>query len=266
MRDIHITVGSVDEALKDASRRFEIPEDAFDVLDSSPVTEDSGAEVAPGMQVRLKIKPDYLADVARGYVLGILKRMNIMAEVRVRPTPDFVHVDILSEQSSILIGRGGQTLDAIQHIVNRIVGGNEKNMPLILVDIENYRARRNRRLERIAKNAAREVRKMGRPVKLEPMLPAERKFIHKFLSDVNGVTTYSIGREGQRGVIIDIEKQPKSASVGDEELLPEILNDTGIYKRPRQLFQDPTPRNLHTNHSNDPDDIGELLDPGISDE
>ena len=259
MKDIEIKCRSEAEALESAAEHFRIPEQAFNVL------EVSDAEEEGQILVRLRIKMDYFKERARHIVNDLLEHMKVPAEVSARAGRDFLTVEIHTERGSILIGRRGQTLDAIQHIVNRMVSRNERNIPMILVDVENYRVRANRRLAKVAERAAQKVERTGRPVKLDPMTSHERKFIHKLLSDWEGIITYSIGREGQRCIVIAEESAPKTTSSGDEELLPELLNDTELRKPKRPLLGKKRPRNANPKPLNHTDGMGDLIDPGMLD-
>ncbi|MBQ4504896.1 MAG: KH domain-containing protein, partial [Firmicutes bacterium] len=97
----------------------------------------------------------------------------------------------------------GQTLDAIQYLCSLVANKNSENYVRVVIDAENYRAKRERTLEQLANRLADKVRKTGRSVRLEPMNPYERKVIHATLQNRNGVTTRSEGEEPYRRVIIE---------------------------------------------------------------
>ena len=106
-----------------------------------------------------------------------------------------------------MIGRRGETLDAIQQLTNYSVNrGNDKRVR-VHIDAENYRLKREQSLEHLAQKVAAKVLKYRRNVTLEPMNAYERHVIHTALQDVDGVTTYSMGTEPNRRVIVAIEKK-----------------------------------------------------------
>jgi len=259
MKEIEIIAGSEKDAIDFAVKQFRMPREAFEVVGSFQESAPEGSP--PELRFRLRMKLDTLIVVTRERVVELLKQMGIMAEVRIRPEKEFFHVDIHSESGSLLIGKRGETLDAIQHLTNRMISRSERDMPLILVDVENYRERVNRRLKKIALSAAEKVGKTGQPVELEPMTPTERKFIHKLLSEVEGIDTYSMGREGQRRIIVSLENAPRSTSVGDEEILPELLNDITNVKRQRPLDQRTASLNNKAKPSNSSDASDDLMEP-----
>jgi len=241
MKDIELTSSSQAEALETLSRHFRMPREAFEIVETREA-EQAVDKGTPGLlQIKVRMRRDFLKNLVRDRMVGLFKNMGVMAEVRVRLGEDFINVDIFTQQGSLLIGRRGQTLEALQHLVNRMICGNDKDMPMILVDVENYQARIHRRLRKIAQRSVEIVRKTNQPVRLEPMPPHERKFIHKLLSEEKGITTYSMGREGQRSVIIASELSSRISSGEDEELLPELLDDPTIFKRKGSAFQRRSP-------------------------
>jgi spoIIIJ-associated protein len=278
MKYIDVRAATETEALKKISEQLRMSENAFEIIDSKPVDADNPDEEKK-ILVKLRVREDFLIDLTRKKVIGLLKHMEIEAEVSVRRKEDFLSVDILSPKGSLLIGRRGQTLDSIQHIINRMISRNDKSMPLILVDVEKYRTRLNQRLQGTARRAAEKVMKSGKPIKLEPMPSSERKFIHKCLSSIKGIKTYSMGRDRQRRVIVDLEAPRKMEAVRKKEaprkketkkvkekVLPEILKGVFVVKKARSLFNDDVKRpKISAKPVTHSDDLGELLDPGILD-
>mgnify|MGYP000887760435 CR=1 FL=1 len=237
MKEIEIIDPSDKDALEFAMKQFRLPNEAFVYIGSELKSAEEGAPSET--HYRFQVNMDYFNNLVLDKVKRLLDFMGIQADVRVRSEKEFLMVDVFSESGSILIGKKGETLEAIQHLINRMISRSEREMPLILVDVENYRERVNRRLKKIALSAADKVQKSGQPVELEPMAAGERKFIHKLLSEIEGITTYSLGREGQRCVIVAPENAPRTTYVGDEEILPEFLNDISSTpaKRRRPLHE-----------------------------
>ena len=108
-----------------------------------------------------------------------------------------------------LIGRRGETLDAIQQLTNYAVNSGREKRIRVHVDAENYRAKREQSLERLANKVAGKVVKYRRSVTLEPMNAYERHVIHTALQEVPGVTTYSTGVDPNRRVIVAYDREKK---------------------------------------------------------
>ena len=136
------------------------------------------------------------------FLTGLLEHMDSPAAVKVYEEEKGRYKVILEGQKlGALIGRRGETLDAIQQLTNYAVNsGNEKRIR-VHVDAENYRARREASLESLAMKVAGKVKKYRRSVTLEAMNAYERHVIHAALQDVKGVTTYSVGTEPNRRVV-----------------------------------------------------------------
>jgi spoIIIJ-associated protein len=112
-------------------------------------------------------------------------------------------LDIVGDSGGLVIGRRGQTLDAIEYLVNRMVGRQEESSPgRLVVDAERYRERRREYLEDLARRLADKVRQTGRPVTLNPMSPRDRRTVHLVLRDGAGVVTRSQGEGFFRKVIV----------------------------------------------------------------
>lgn len=122
---------------------------------------------------------------------------------------DTYQVDLVGDDLGFLIGRRGETLDAIQHLTNYAINRDSSKRTRINVDAENYRRKREESLRRLAIKVAGKVVKYRRSITLEPMNAYERHVIHTALQDVPGVTTYSMGTEPNRRVIVAYDKDKK---------------------------------------------------------
>ena len=109
----------------------------------------------------------------------------------------------------VLIGKRGQTLDSLQHLVSLVINKHSEDYLRVKLDTENYRERRKETLENLAKNIAYKVKRTRRPVSLEPMNPYERRIIHATLQDDRYVVTKSEGEEPFRHVIVLLKKERK---------------------------------------------------------
>ena len=142
------------------------------------------------------------------FLSELLKKMNIEATVEAAETEDGLRLNIVSTTDGLLIGRRGETLDAIQYIVSLYVNKDRKENGYrrVSVDTEGYRARREETLRRLARKNAAQVARTGRSVAMEPMNPYERRVLHSALQGFRGVTTHSEGEEPNRRVIITPDK------------------------------------------------------------
>ena len=142
------------------------------------------------------------------FLSGLLEHMNSTAAVKVyRDEEGRYKVILEGEKLGALIGRRGETLDAIQQLTNYSVNRGSDKRVRVHVDAENYRLKREQSLEHLAEKVAQKVLKYRRNVTLEPMNAYERHVIHTALQDVEGVTTYSMGTEPNRRVIVALEKK-----------------------------------------------------------
>ena len=116
-----------------------------------------------------------------------------------------LYIDLTGDDMGILIGKRGQTLDALQYLVNLVVNKKSPYYISVMLDTENYRQRRKETLESLAFNLAKKVKHTKRNVVLEPMNPYERRIIHSALQNDRFVTTYSEGEEPYRNVVITLK-------------------------------------------------------------
>lgn len=142
------------------------------------------------------------------FLSDLLKQMKIEATVEAAETEDGLRLNILSATDGLLIGRRGETLDALQYIVSLYMNKDRKENGYrrVSVDTEGYRARREETLRRLARKNAAQVARTGRSVAMEPMNPYERRVLHSALQGFKGVTTHSEGEEPNRRVIITPDK------------------------------------------------------------
>ncbi|MGH2630282.1 MAG: RNA-binding cell elongation regulator Jag/EloR [Actinomycetota bacterium] len=145
------------------------------------------------------------ADAAADFIEELLSRMDIDAIAEPNEQAGHMYVDILDgpeEDMSLLIGRHGQTLEAIQELTRMAVGRRLDQRVRIIVDVEDYRKRREEQLEERSREIAERVREIGREEELEPMNSYERKLVHDAVADIEGVETISKGEDPERYVVI----------------------------------------------------------------
>lgn len=136
------------------------------------------------------------------FLSELLGKMGVEAKVLAANTESGLRLRIDADSMGLLIGRRGETLDALQYLVSLHVNRTSDAYQRITLDTEGYRSRREETLCRLARKTASQVRATGRPVAMEPMNPYERRILHSALQDFRGVTTHSEGEEPNRRVII----------------------------------------------------------------
>ncbi len=153
-------------------------------------------------------KAKTIADKTNEYLEALFKAMDIETEI----TIDFdeennnMNINLEGPEMGILIGKRGQTLDALQYLISLFVNKESESYVRVKLDTENYRARRKDTLENLAKNIAFKVKRSRRSVTLEPMNPYERRIIHSALQNDKYVATRSEGEEPYRKVVVYLKK------------------------------------------------------------
>ncbi len=154
-------------------------------------------------ETRIRVsKKNSVTDVAHTFLSSLLKEMNIPAEIEITLAQDALNINIIGEDMAILIGKRGQTLDSLQYLVSLVVNKERDDYMRVVLDTENYRAKRKETLEGLAEKLASKVKKSRKNVILEPMNPYERRIIHSALQNNPNVSTKSEGDEPYRKVVI----------------------------------------------------------------
>ncbi|SRR5574344_895280 len=168
-----------------------------------PVSEEESAMD----QVKNTADKEEAVAMARDFLAKIFKNMKleVLIEKFYNKEEDATYLKLHGPDMGVLIGKHGQTLDALQYLTNLVANKETSERVRIIIDIEDYRVRRKKTLERLAKNLADKVRKTKNKAALEPMNPYERKLIHMTLQNETDIQTYSEGEEPYRKVIIDLK-------------------------------------------------------------
>jgi spoIIIJ-associated protein len=179
--------------------RIEVPE--------SPATQDTGeapATAEPDAPVALSAEElDEEADAAADFLEGLLDALDLPGDLRIKVHEDHVELEVIEIGSGALIGRRGQTLEAIQELVRCSLQRQFQRRARVKIDAEGYRARRLEKLLEKAEEAIDNVLDSGEAERLEPMDVFERKAVHQLVADVEGVESRSQGREPARRVVIE---------------------------------------------------------------
>ena len=179
---------------EEPAKEEEKPEEA---VEETPVKEKQ--ELAKVEEQTIKAVEQFISDT--------LKAMDM--EVKITSSIDedgALCIDMKGDHMGILIGKRGQTLDALQYLANRVANKHQDGYVRVKLDTENYRARREETLKHLAKNIAHKVKRNRRPVVLEPMNPYERRIIHSALQSDPYVTTHSEGEEPYRKVVVTLKR------------------------------------------------------------
>lgn len=172
------------------------------VVDEEPQATESFADKAPQKAVDKKVALAEAEEKGKAFLAKIFTEMGLDVTIDVKEKNGYLTFDLKGKNLGILIGRRGDTLDSLQFLLNLVI--NDKNGAKIkgIIDIENYRAKREETLIGLSHKLAAKARKTGQKVVLEPMNPQERRIIHMALQNDRRVSTYSEGEEPYRKVVI----------------------------------------------------------------
>ncbi|MEE3453770.1 RNA-binding cell elongation regulator Jag/EloR [Dialister sp.] len=145
------------------------------------------------------------AEDAKAFLANVFKGMNLDVTMETMMNEERILLNLHGDGLGILIGKHGQTLDALQYLTNLASGKEFHHHYFVLLDVENYRERRKDTLEALARRIAGKVKRTGEPVKLEPMAAGERRIIHLALQNDNAITTDSEGEAPHRYVVIRLK-------------------------------------------------------------
>lgn len=200
------TAKTVNEALTNAVVQLETTSDKLEY----EVIEKEAAGLlglfSKPAKIRARVKFS-IQDIAEDFLKKVFAAMDIEAEIKVGvdEIENVMNIDVSGEEMGILIGKRGITLDSLQYLVSLVVNKNTENYMKVKLDTENYRQRRKETLENLAHNLAHKVKRIHRPVYLEPMNPYERRVIHSALQKDKYVETHSEGDEPYRKVVITLK-------------------------------------------------------------
>lgn len=206
MKNIIVEKPTVDEAVKSALEQLssEINEVKIEILKepSKGLLGILGSKVA---KVRVTVV-NGPAEKAREYIDTVFAKMDIKVEYEITFISNVLKVEITKvdeEDKGIIIGKRGNTLDELQFLLSLIVNKKRENYVKTIVNVEDYRQKREETLKKLAKKTADKCRYYNKKIRLEPMNPYERRVIHATLQDEKDIITYSEGEEPFRKVVVD---------------------------------------------------------------
>lgn len=202
MKGLQITAETREKAEKEALRRLEVPLEALEIEWSEEEEDELLAGARPMVQMTVRVRKGYVIDRIVETLEALLEKIGYEAEIQTVEEPELTFVRIDTEHAEVLIGHRGETLDALQHLVVRMTGIGGREMPLILIDVGDYRQRRLERLRKVSRNLANLALENGQEEFFDPMSATDRKIVHTILKDIEGVTSFSKGEELSRHVVV----------------------------------------------------------------
>lgn len=214
---------------KQAVIRAKVKDSAEQDATSAPAAAPAVKEEAKAAETKTEVKADVKAEASipaapvseeskdlieetRAYLTKLFAAMELEATISVEmdETEDVLSIDVEGPDMGVLIGKRGQTLDALQYLISLFVNKKSKEKYIrVKLDTENYRERRKETLENLAKNIAFKVKRSRRSFTLEPMNPYERRIIHSTLQNDKFVATRSEGEEPYRKVVVYLKKNDR---------------------------------------------------------
>lgn len=177
-----------------------VEEIVIDKDDNSP-TRGMESEAIEDILTEENMTPGLLR--ARQYIADIYAAMGITVTITTMRTANGIRMELRSDnKSGTIIGRRGETLDSIQYLASILVNKDSEDYCRLLLDSNGYREKRRKTLEQLAEKIARSVLRSGRSTTLEPMNPYERRIIHSKISEIEGVTSKSVGEDPYRKVVV----------------------------------------------------------------
>lgn len=173
--------------------------------EAAPEAEEAPAEEKKAEREEPTFDPEEqkkVAEEAKTFLAGVFAGMHLAVTMECRMSEERIMINLVGDGLGILIGKHGQTLDALQYLTNLAAGKSFRHHYFILLDVENYRERRQDTLEALARRLAGKVKRTGEEIRLEPMAAGERRIIHLALQDDHAVSTDSEGEAPYRYVVI----------------------------------------------------------------
>lgn len=208
MKSIIKSAKTIDEAINDALEELDLKRDQVEV----EVLEEGSKGflgLIGGKDARVKlVEIRNVENIAGEFLEKAITSMNLKADIDIKLQGNDLFVDILGidpDDKGIIIGKRGNTLDALQYLLSLVVNRGEDNYIKVVVDIEGYRKKREITLKRLAERMAQKAIATKKQVKLEPMNPYERRIIHSTLQSFNEIKTYSEGNDPYRRVVIQVK-------------------------------------------------------------
>ncbi|HHX72540.1 MAG TPA: protein jag [Clostridiales bacterium] len=183
---------------------------------------------------------------AEDFLSDLFRLMHLDAKINLKETTESLDITLEGNEMGILIGRRGETLDALQYLTGLVVNRGEERHVRVNLDTENYREKRMESLERLAKKTAEKAIIYKKNISLEPMSPQERRVIHTVLQNYPGISTHSVGKDPKRRVIVvnqnsqranEARKESKVEQSGGSQAPKPASRNNQRRRRPRPKSQ-----------------------------
>ena len=202
MREVTASGQTVDEAVQSALAQLNTTKDRVEV---SVIDEGKkgflgifGSKLAI---VSVKLAKDQIKETEK-FIIEVSRNMEVDVTLKTTVEDNHVKFELSGDKIALLIGKRGQTLNALQYLVQLIINKDSKQFYRVTLDSEGYRGRRKETLEALALKMADKAKRLNKKVALEPMPPYERKIIHSMLQNRKDISTYSDGVEPHRYIVV----------------------------------------------------------------
>ena len=203
MKSIEVSGKTEDHAIELALEKLELSRDDVSVeIIERAKSGFLGLKSSPAIVRVMYEAKEERTEMVEAFLSGLFERMGVEVGMDITETDEAISVVLTGKEPGTLIGRRGETLDAVQHLTNYVVNRGSTGRVRINLDAENYRQRRNETLESLAKRTAEKVIKYRRNMTLDPMNAYERHIIHAALQNQEGISTYSVGSEPNRRIVV----------------------------------------------------------------
>lgn len=205
-KSVEITAKTVDEAIEKAVAELKLDRSNIkvEVIDSG----NKGIFGIGAKDAVVRVTADVnLEERAKTFLDDVFFSMGMKVDFDIQREGKVMKINLIGDNLGIIIGKRGDTLDSLEHLTNLCVNKGDVDYVKVVLDVENYRARREQTLIKLAKNLAATVLRTGKKITLEPMHSNERRIIHAILQSHPDVETYSVGEEPNRKVVIALKKK-----------------------------------------------------------
>lgn len=207
MNSVEKTGKTIDEAVQLALTDLSVSRDRVEVeileVPSRAFWGFIGGKLA---KVRITLKKINPVEVAKNFLNDVFLAMGMTVTIEKLSASEHITLSLRGKDLGVLIGKHGRTLDALQYLANLAVTRDSEERFRIILDVENYRKRREDTLNKLAMRLAEKVKRFGKKIMLEPMSPHERKIIHIALQNDQRIVTYSEGEKPFRKVVIALKR------------------------------------------------------------
>ena len=228
-KSIEVSAKTEDEAIQSALDQLGLTRDDVSVeIVERARTGFLGLKNTPAVVRVLYEAKEERTELVETFLTGLFEKMGVEAVMEITEDDGSINVALTGKYPGVFIGRRGETLNAIQHLTNHVVSRKSDGRVRVNLDAENYRQRRNETLESLAARTAGKVIKFRRNMTLDPMNAYERHVIHSALQDYENITTFSVGSEPNRRIVVAYGRnsESRSSTVKDSRAARTVKDDS----------------------------------------